>query len=86
MHLQTLAITINQSLIGKVRLLWTMLHHIPRPFGLGIFLWWTVQDAMEAHTNFPGLCCPKPRRALDILCRVVYTGSSKKTEEQGSAE
>ena len=37
MHLQTLAITINQSLIGKVRLLLTMLHHIPRPFGLGIF-------------------------------------------------
>ena len=27
MHLQTLAITINQSLIGKVRLLLTMLHH-----------------------------------------------------------
>ena len=45
-----------------------------------------VVDAMEAHTSFPGLCCPKPRRALDILCRVVYTGSSKKTEEQGSAE
>ena len=21
-----------------------MLHHIPKPFGLGIFLWWTVQD------------------------------------------
>ena len=39
-----------------------------------------------APTSFPGLCCPKPRRALDILCRVVYTGSSKKTEEQGSAE
>ena len=37
MHLQTLAITINQLLIGKVRLLLAMLHHIPRPFGLGIF-------------------------------------------------
>ena len=30
MHLQTLAITINQSLIGKVRLLLTMLHHTVR--------------------------------------------------------
>ena len=30
MHLQTLAITINQSLIGKVRLLPTMLHHTVR--------------------------------------------------------
>ena len=30
MHLQTLAITINQSLIGKVRLLLTMLHHAVR--------------------------------------------------------
>ena len=29
---------------------------------------------------------PKTPGALDILCRVVYTGSSKKTEEQGSAE
>ena len=25
-----------------------MLHHIPRPFGLGIFLWWTVQDENRA--------------------------------------
>ena len=37
MHLQTLATTINQSSIGKGRLPLTMLHHIPRPFGLGIF-------------------------------------------------
>ena len=45
MHLQTLATTINQSSIGKVRLPLTMLHHkkIPRPNGLG--MWWTVQDS-----------------------------------------
>ena len=126
MHLQTLAITINQSLIGKVRLLLTMLHHDPqtiwsgdffvvdgtgleqqrrrplpaaetgrscwgrilifqssakglrknqqmqpvrprrfptarnvyqercrRPFGLGIFLWWTVWDSNRAALRFP---------------------------------
>ena len=37
MHLQTLAITINQSLIGKVRLLLTMLHHNPQTFRSGDF-------------------------------------------------
>ena len=37
MHLQTLAITINQSLIGKVRLLMTMLHHNPQTFRSGDF-------------------------------------------------
>ena len=28
-----------------------MLHHIPRPFGLGIFLWWTVQDSNRAAAH-----------------------------------
>ncbi len=26
---------------------------IPRPFGLGIFLWWTVQDENRAALRFP---------------------------------
>ena len=52
MHLQTLAITINQSSIGKVRLPLTMLHHeSPDQKVWGLFSWWAVQDSNRAAAH-----------------------------------
>ena len=86
MHLQTLAITINQSLIGKVRLLLTMLHHDPQTIWSGDFF---VVDGTGRHGSTHQLSwavLPKtPAGTGHPLPGGLYW-EQKKTEEQGSAE
>ena len=61
-----------------------MLHHIPRPFGLGIFLWWTVQDSNSTAERSEGNQNPGGHWTSSAGWFIL--GAAKKTEEQGSAE
>ena len=56
----------------QVRLLWTMLHHIPRPFGLGIFLWLAVAERLPVNSGILGCI---------FLTGVVYLDLTQKSNK-----
>ena len=66
-----------------------LLSYDPRPFGLGIFLWWTVQDenraAHSAHQLSWAVLPKTPAGTGHPLPGGLYW-EQQKTEEQGSAE